>query len=62
MPDLSLPSAMTPFQLLFGRSPRTSLDVETTGGPTNFIENRQHNMREVAEVLKKIHESRVKTR
>ena len=53
---------MTPFQLLFGRSPRTSLDVETTGGPTNFIENRQHNMREVAEVLKKIHESRVKTR
>ena len=68
MPDSSLPSAMTPFQLLFGRSPRTTLDVlvpqmddtETTGGLTNFVENRRHNMREVAEALKKIRESRVK--
>ena len=70
MPDPSLSSAMTPFHLLFGRSPRTTLDVlvpqmndtETTGGLTDFIEKRQHNMREVAEALKKIHESRVKTR
>ena len=61
---------MIPFQLLFCRSPRTALDVlvpqmddtETTGGLTNFIENRLHNMRELAEALKKIHESRVKTR
>ena len=70
MPDPSLSSAMTPFHLLFGRSPRTTLDVlvpqmddtETTGGLTNFIENVRHNMREVAEALKKTHESRVKTR
>ena len=27
MPDPSLPSVMTPFQLLFGRSPRTTLDM-----------------------------------
>ena len=68
MPDPSLPSAMIPFQLLFGRTPRTALDVlvpqmddtETTGGLTNFVENRRHNMREVAEALKKIRESRVK--
>ena len=61
---------MTPFQLLFGRSQRTILDVlvpqmddtETTGGLTNFIENRRHNMREVVGALKNIHEGRVKTR
>ena len=61
---------MTPFQLLFGRSPHTALDVlvpqmddtETAGGLPNFIENRRHNMREVVEALKKIHESGVKTR
>ena len=55
MPDPSLPSAMTPFQLLFGRSPRTSLDMlvpqmddtEATGGLENFIEGRRHNLREV---------------
>ena len=70
MPDPSPPSAMTPFQLLFGHSLRTALDVlvpqmndtETTGVLTNFIENRRHNMRNVAEALEKIHESRVKTR
>ena len=61
---------MTPFQLLFGRSQRTILDVlvpqmddtENTGGLTNFIEDRRHNMREVTEAMKKIHQSRVKTR
>ena len=69
MPDPSLPS-MTPFQLLFGRSPCTTLvmsvpqmdDTENTGGLTNFIEDRRHNMREVTEAMKKIHQSRVKTR
>ena len=70
MPGSSLPSAMTPFQLLFDRSPRNAFDVlvpqmnatEITNGLTNLIENRRHNMREVAEALKKIHESRVTTR
>ena len=64
--DPSLPSAMTPFQLLFGRSPRTTLDMlvpqmddtGATGGLSNFIENRRHNMREVAEALKKLHEDK----
>ena len=62
----SLPSAMTPFQLLFGRSPRITLDVlvpqmddaEATGGLSNSIESRRHNMREVAEALKKLHEDK----
>ena len=61
---------MTPFQLLFGRSPGTALDVlvpqmddtETTGGLTDFMENHRHNVRDFAEALKKIHESRAKTR
>ena len=52
MPDPALPSAMTTFQLLFGRSPRTAFDVfvtqmydtETSGGLTNLVENRRHNM------------------
>ena len=43
-PGPSRPSAMTPFELMIGRSPRTALDVliprmddtETTGGLTNF--------------------------
>ena len=70
MPDPALPSAMTPFQLLFGRSPRTTLDMlipqvddtEATGGLSNSIENRRHNMREVAEALKKIHEDKEASR
>ena len=57
---------MTPFQLLFGRSPRTTLDVwvpqmddtDATVGLSNFIENRRHNMQEVAEALKKLHEDK----
>ena len=50
--DPSLPSAMTPFQLLFDRSPRTTLgtlipqmdDMEATGGLTNLIENSRHSI------------------
>ena len=69
-PDPSLPSAMTPFPLLIGRSPRTALDeliprmddTETTGGLTNFIGNRRHIIRDVAGALKKTHESRVEPR
>ena len=66
MPDPSLPSTMAPFQLLFGRSPRITLDVlvpqmddaEATGGLSNSIESRRHNMREVAEARKKLHEDK----
>lgn len=70
-PDSRLPSAMAPFQFVFGRSPRTTLDMpvlpqmdgaEATGGLANFIENRRHHMREVAEALERIHEDREITR
>ena len=70
LPDPSLPSAMTPFQLLFGRSPRTSLDMlvpqmddtEATEGLENFIEGRRHNLREVREALERMREAREKAR
>ena len=47
------PSNMTPFELLFGRKPRTSLDSlvplsEETGqrtGLDNFVERRKQNLR-----------------
>ena len=60
MPDPLIPSTMTPSQLLFDRSLRTALDMlvpqiddtEATGGLSNFIESRRHNMGEVAEALK----------
>ena len=66
MPDPALPSAMTPFQLLFDRSPRTTLDMlipqmddtEATGGLSSFIKNSRHNMRKVAEALRKIHKDK----
>ena len=66
MPDPSLPSTMTPFQLIFGRSPRTTRDMlvpqkddtEAEGGLSNFIESHRHNMREVVEALKKLHEDK----
>ena len=68
--DPSLRSVMIPFQLLFGRSPCTTLDklvpqmddTEATGGLTDFIYNRRYYLREVAEALKSIHEGRQRTR
>ena len=70
MPDPSLPSAMTPFQLLFDRSPRTSPemlvpqmdDTKTTGDLENFIEKRCHNLRKVREALERVCEHREKAR
>lgn len=61
LPDLSLPADMTPFELLFGRAPRTSLDslvplareTERPGGLDNFVERRRQNMREVRLALEK---------
>ena len=46
LPDVSLPSNMTSFELLLGRKPRTSLDsfvplsaeTEQSGGLDNFVE------------------------
>ena len=63
-PDPALPSAMTPFQLLFGRSPRTTLDMlipqmndtEAIGGLSNFIENCRRNMRDAAVAPREIHD------
>ena len=70
MPDLSLSSTITPFELLFGCSPRTTLDVlvpqmdDKRPQAAKLTSSRivVTRMREVAEVLKKIHEKSVKTR
>lgn len=70
MTDPSLPSAMTPFQLLFGRSLCTSLDMlvpqmddtEAIGGLEYFVEERRHNLRDVREALKRMREGRGKAR
>ena len=61
LPDMALPSKLTPFELLFGRPPRTSLDslvptateAEGTGGLDNFVERRKQNMREVGLALER---------
>ena len=61
---------MTPFQLLFGRSPRTSLDMlvpqmddtDATGGLDNCIEGHRHNLREVREALERMRGGREKAR
>lgn len=57
---------MTPFQLLFCRSPRTSLvllvpqidDTDETGGIGNFIGRHRHNLREVRDAFEKMREGR----
>lgn len=54
LPDSSLPSNLSPFELLFGRPPRTSLDTlvpvadvsDNTRGLDNFVEHRRQNMLE----------------
>ena len=64
MPNPSLLSAMTPFQLVFDRSLRMSLHLsvpqmyftEATGGLENFIEGRPHNLREIREAPERMHE------
>ena len=67
LPDVSLPSNMTPFELLFGRTPRTSLDslvplsaeTEQSRGLDNCVERRKQNLREVRLALEKNHNLRV---
>ena len=70
LPDVSLPSNMTPFELLFGRKPRTSLDslvplAEETGGSDsldNFVQRRRHYLRGVRLPLEKRDNQRVAAR
>ena len=70
LPDLSLPSKMTPFEMLFGRPPRTSLDSlvplegepDSATGLDNFVERRKQNMREVRLALEKRHSYKVAAR
>ena len=61
---------MTPFELLSGRKPRTSLDplvplsaeTEQSVGLDNFVERRKQKLREVRLALEKQHNSRVTAR
>ena len=70
LPDPSLPTNMTPFEILFGRSPRTSLDTlvpqvedtDLTGGLDNFVEARRQNLRDVAIILEKRHADKMAAR
>lgn len=70
LPDLSLPANMTPFELLFGRPPRTSVDslvpktdvTDADGGLDNFVERRKQNLLEVRLALEKRHDLRVSAR
>ena len=58
---------MTPFELLFGRKPRTSLEsliplsaeTEQSGGLKNFVERRKQNLREIRFALETRHNLRV---
>ena len=69
LPNPTLPN-MTPFELLFGRKPRISLDTlvpqidatERSGGLDNFVESRRQNFMEVRLALEKRHESKVNAR
>ena len=70
LPDPTLPNNMTPFELLFGRKPRTSLDTlvpqidatDRSGGLESFVESRRQNFREVWLALEKRHQSKVNAR
>ena len=70
LPDTTLPSKLTPFEMLFGRPPRTSLDSlvplesesEATGGLDNFVERRKQNMREVRVALEQRHSAQTAAR
>ena len=63
-PDTTLPSAISPFEVLFGRKPRTQLDAltpqvngEASGqGLVEFVEERKRRLREVYELLRRRNE------
>ena len=68
--DVSLPSNMTPFELLFGRTPRTSLhslvplsgETEQSGGLDDFVGRRKQNLRGVRLALEKRYNLRLTSR
>jgi len=70
LPDAAMPSNMSPFELLFGRPPRTSLDTlvptsgmtDNTRGLDNFVEQRRQNMLEVRHAMEKRNELRMVAR
>ena len=70
LPDPSLPKAMSPFQLLFGRSPRTPLETVTpladgddgVMGLDSFVEQRRRVFREIRDVLEKRHAAKAAAR
>ena len=70
LPDPTLPNNMTPFELLFGRKPRISLDTlvpqidatDVSGGLDSFVESRRQNFREVRLALEKRHQNKVNAR
>lgn len=70
LPDQSLHAKMTPFELLFGRAPRTSLDslvpvsegTDGAAGLNNFVERRKQNLREVRAALERRHDLRISAR
>ena len=70
LPDLSLPTKMTAFELLFGRNPRTSLDslvpllddATQPGNLDDFVEQREQNCLEVRKVLGRRQAMRVAAR
>ena len=70
IPDSSLPSKMTAFELLFGRKPRTSLaslvplldDATQPGSLDNFLEQRKQSLLEVRKVLERRQAMRVASR
>ena len=70
LPDSSLPSKMTSFELLFSRKPRASLeslaplldDAKQPGNLDNFVEQRKQKLLEVRKGLERRHAVRVATR
>ena len=69
LPDPSLPKNLSPFEMLFGRKPRTSLDsllpridTDMEEGLDNFVETRRQYLREVRLVLEKRHSDRARAR
>ena len=70
LPDTSLPGKMSPFEILFGHKPRTTLDTlvphmddtEENGGLDALIEQRKKMLREVRQVLDRRHREKVAVR
>ena len=65
-PDTTLPTGVSPFEVLFGRQPRTQLDAispQVDGGTSgmelvNFVEERKKRFKEVRELLERRNQSK----